>query len=302
MREQPVVRPPALNAYDPSRAWLAGLLIGLALMGPLRNLRGFFSVVPQLAVAVVIARRRNVPMRETFRLNPFHPKDLVFPACFALSLGSAESLLFMMISFATGGRLLDAADAVSPGLPGNTLLVTMLFAVVFVPLVEEFFFRGFFMSSMAELGLGWAVIFPSLFFATGHSPFGWPGAFVIAVVSSIFVLRTGSIAPAVAAHSAVNLLGTGLSLLAEAPGMAGPVACLTVQVAFVGMGFLFIREYKSLWASFRSYWADFRQSGVKDRLGYLLRHWSYKVILVLLIITICLYGFLIVCGRPLDIS
>jgi len=296
--ERPLSR--VLNPFDPARAWLLGLLITVLLIGQFSDLGDFMGTVPGLAVALFIAVRRRVSVRDTFRLRPFRPADLAFPVCLSLSLGSAETLVLEAIDFATRGRFGQWAESISPEIPGGTL-VTMLLTVVFVPVVEELFFRGFFMSSFAELGMGWAVVFPSIFFATGHSPLIWPGAFAGGVASSLFVLETGSIAPGIAFHAAMNLLGTGLGLVHEVlPGAYGEICCLAMRIGFASMALLFVPRYKRLWISFRMYWADFRGGpGVGHRLKYLLRHWTYKLILVLLAAIVGVWAFLMVTGQPL---
>lgn len=288
----------SLNSYDAGKAWVWGFVVTMLMTGQLRGLSRLLSVVPEILIALYIIWRRSVSVKETFRLRPIRPSGLLFPACFAISLGCLETLLLEGADFLAGGRLGDVAELVSPDLPGDTLLATMAFAVVFVPIAEELLFRGFFMTSMAELGMGWAIMVPSLLFALGHSPFGWAGAFIMAVAGSIFVLETGSILPGIAAHASANLLGTALPLIHDVlPGKTGEVVCILLRLAGVSLAFLFIPQYKTLWTSVRRYWSDFHDQPLKANLGYLLKHWSYKVIVAMLVASICLYGVLIYTGR-----
>lgn len=241
---------------------------------------------------------------DVYRLKRPRLADLKFPVAFAVSIGCAEMLALEGIDYLTGGALGRAAELFSGELPGATLLTEILFAVALVPLLEELFFRGFFMSSMVDMGPGWAVMLPSLFFALAHEPFQWLTTFIGAVAFSVFVLETGSIAAGVAGHAATNLVGTLLPTIHEIlPGTTGNFACLILRVAGVATGLLFIRQYKSLWLSFRQYWADFRREpGIVGGARYLLKRWPYWVLLVLLLAAICLYGVMIVRGGPIKVG
>lgn len=86
------------------------------------------------------------------------------------------------------------------------------FGVLVAPLVEEIFFRGFLYPALARpLGVGWAVVITSLFFALVHSgqlANAWAPLLVLFVVgSALTIVRavTKSVATCVLIHMAYNL-------------------------------------------------------------------------------------------------
>ena len=82
-------------------------------------------------------------------------------------------------------------------------------AVMFVvgaPLVEELFFRGLLLRSLARrFGPGWALAGSSLAFAVIHfEPLQTPALFAVGLVFGALVLRSGRLGPALWAHGAFN--------------------------------------------------------------------------------------------------
>ena len=274
----------SLNSHDAGKAWVLGsvlTIVAAVATGTADDASAgamLLSMTPQLALALLIIRRRGASASVVFRLKAVKPTQLVFPAAFAISLVCLETLILEGADILTRGRIEEVAELFAPDLPGDTLAATMAFAVLLVPLLEELTFRGFFMSALAELGIGWAVLVPSALFALGHGPLTWMGAFVGAVASSIFVLQTGSILPAIVAHAATNLFCTALPLIHDIlPGSAGDSACLVLRLAGVALALLFIPQYRQLWADIYSLRADIRGRPWRETLGYLLRSEERRV-------------------------
>lgn len=107
------------------------------------------------------------------------------------------------------------------------LLFGLLVASVIGPFVEEFYFRGFFLSwCRAKMPLVWAVGINGLLFGIVHFYFlqhaGLEGIFVTAVIALFgalnvwWTVRTGSLWAAFASHAAYN--GAGLILMFLVPG------------------------------------------------------------------------------------
>jgi len=95
----------------------------------------------------------------------------------------------------------------------TTWLVMALDVVIAVPLVEEVFFRGLLYGLLREkLGIWMAIVVSSALFGMGHGL--GPVGLVTALAGVGFALvyeKTGSLAPAVIAHSLGNLLAVSLT-------------------------------------------------------------------------------------------
>lgn len=106
------------------------------------------------------------------------------------------------------------SDGMSPALAGLTPVMFGLWAaarivgtVVFVPVIEELFFRGYLQDRID--GDGWprkviAIILPTALFALLHGR--WLEAGVAGVVFGLLYMRSGRLADAVAAHAVANAI------------------------------------------------------------------------------------------------
>lgn len=87
-------------------------------------------------------------------------------------------------------------------------------AAVVAPLAEEVCFRGLVYPALrARLGIREAILFTSLAFGLVHTPAVWLPMAIFGACLAWLTETTGSIAPAVAAHMAFNLLHVALLLL-----------------------------------------------------------------------------------------
>lgn len=91
--------------------------------------------------------------------------------------------------------------------------VLVLFALVIAPLLEEFVFRGAAFGAIhSRWGLWPAAILPNLFFVALHFadkteyPLGFAMVAALAALTTWLRVRHGSLAPAIAAHFAYNLM------------------------------------------------------------------------------------------------
>ena len=97
-------------------------------------------------------------------------------------------------------------------------MLTARFARLLVPLVEEFFWRGFLLRYLVKddftsLPFGssskfsfWAVV---VAFVAVHATIDWPAAFITGILLNLVATRTRSLAACVTAHAVANL-GLGL--------------------------------------------------------------------------------------------
>ncbi|MGH2723883.1 MAG: lysostaphin resistance A-like protein [Actinomycetota bacterium] len=103
------------------------------------------------------------------------------------------------------------------------LLNTVLSAVLVVaaaPFGEETFFRGFLYGGLKKrIGLGWAAIVSSGFFAAVHAPQGGalvPAMFVVGMLLALLYEWRGSLAASMAGHAAFNIIGFTAIVLSRA--------------------------------------------------------------------------------------
>ena len=148
------------------------------------------------------------------------PPATLGPVQLVLPLGAVAASLVFTGAY-TGVVELVGWDALKPpdipeeiGLDGPAVLVTYALVVLWVPLTEEIFFRGFIFPGLAgAMGALKAGIVTAILFALVH---GDPGVivpiFVTGLVLAWLYHRTGSIWSSVAAHALQNLLALSVSL------------------------------------------------------------------------------------------
>ena len=88
---------------------------------------------------------------------------------------------------------------------GGVVVLTLL-VVVGAPIVEELFFRGLLLRSLARrLGSGWAVAISAVAFGVAHQQLlQLPALVALGVVLGILAVKTGRIGPGICTHMAFN--------------------------------------------------------------------------------------------------
>ena len=109
-------------------------------------------------------------------------------------------------------------DFLPPPLPaalegGELRLVVFVLIVIATPIVEEAFFRGFvFGGLVSHWRVHWAVLASAAIFAVAHvDPRLMAPAFIAGVVYAAVYRRTGSVWPAILAHTAQNAVAFALT-------------------------------------------------------------------------------------------
>ena len=184
--------------------------VGLVVVG------GISGLAMLLLAWIMGPVRYNVSSR-TLGLRPPATPGL---AQWVLPVGALAVSLVFAAAY-TGGVDLAGWDALKPpdlpeeiGLDGPWVLVTYALVVVWIPLTEEIFFRGYVFPGLAgALGVVPAGIVTAILFALAH---GDPGVlvpiFVTGLVLGWLYHRTGSIWSSFAAHALQNLLALSVSL------------------------------------------------------------------------------------------
>ncbi len=132
------------------------------------------------------------------------------------------------------------------------------------PLCEEFFFRGVLQQGLMPPAFSpeRAVVVSAVVFSAFHlDPVGFVARVQLGVLFGLLLLRTGSLWPGIAAHSANNLVSTGLFFLAggiDAPADGSAEAGLAAVALFSAFGLVSFfallraaRRHPSLWSRAR---------------------------------------------------
>ena len=142
------------------------------------------------------------------------PRNLQF-LVLAVLAGLATPLLGALLTqwLAHGHAVTQDIQQLGGSIPLGLRLLLVLVVVSIGPLVEELLFRGVLLSALLQRWhAGWAAAISALVFALIHLPglqYQWyalPGLALLALVLAWLRLRSGSIWPAVVAHSVNNLL------------------------------------------------------------------------------------------------
>jgi membrane protease YdiL (CAAX protease family) len=154
------------------------------------------------------------------------------------ALGMVSFVVFLIAWTAVFGEpTQDTAEAVGANESQLALIAAGVLFVVFAPIGEEFFFRGFFYGSLrTRLPTAWAALINGGFFGVIHASTGVsaiPPLVVLGIVLCLIRERTGSLYPCIAIHALNNSLAYG-SLNGADPafatglGLAMLTACVVV--------------------------------------------------------------------------
>jgi uncharacterized protein len=228
--------PPEAPRWKPWMAWVAligafaGALMGALIVGAIGAAAGSDFAHPTPAVnisativqdlsfigtALLFASIAGTPLPEQFGLR----RTRFWPAVGAIALAFLAFYLVTLVWVSILG--VDANDSKLPdelGVKDSTvamLAVAFLVSVV-APVAEEFFFRGFFFTSLrAWKGLWPAAIITGLVFGAIHAGSA-EAVFLLPLAFFGFALcllyqRTGSLYPCIALHCVNNSLAFGVS-------------------------------------------------------------------------------------------
>ncbi len=167
--------------------------------------------LPQLALLVFVWQVR-VRRKSSWKAIGFCSPNL--QASYQLSLLCVPLNLILAASYAYGALRLGVDLLLTPMVPkdilgdGLMVIVNLVAIVVWVPVVEEIFFRGFLLKTMLERHSVYVAIpASSLLFALLHGHLGLLVPVLLSsIVISILYIHTRSLLPPILAHSTQNLV------------------------------------------------------------------------------------------------
>ncbi len=133
----------------------------------------------------------------------------------ALGIGLGFIINFGLQLLPIPEKMVDSYIQSSQGLFSAPFLLMILSNVIIAPLVEEIIFRGLILSRLRKVMPVWtAVIISSIAFAIMHGQLLWIAyTFLLGIVFSLMVLKTGSTLSSIIVHMIFNLFGVLLSVL-----------------------------------------------------------------------------------------
>lgn len=285
---QPEENVPSLRPEDAGIVIALGTLLG-NVVGIVVNhafLVSLIGMLPMVFLAVRYTRKRGVPLSRAFPLTPVPRALLVTSMLVYLSVKVIEVDIMVAIDLLSGGSLSGWGEMFPSAGTGLSLPQALIATAVVAPVVEELVFRGFCYECFTGWNTGWSAVFPSLIFACFHHPLGIPSAFLAGMLLSI-LRRQSSLLATMLVHAVCNgFLTVAALLLAASSPYTLLLLLIVVHLLVLTVLVINRRHIKELWLEFRSLLKQFfarPQFGVRMRL--LLKHWSYKVILLLIALT-----------------
>lgn len=280
---------PSLSPKDAGTVIVLGILIGNGAGMLFRSefLGSVFAMLPLVLLARHYTRKNGVPLEEAFPMKRVPLSRLLRPVPAFLCLKVVEIDILSLIDHLSGGRLTSFGELLPSASSGMSFIEVLIVTAIVAPIVEELVFRGFSYRCFTDWNIGWAAIFPSLVFACFHHPLGMPSAFMAGVFFSISAARERSLRASMLVHAVANGALTVFSNVDERLSASGLVTLLVfIHVLVVVIMVLDRRYIKGLWLEFRSLWQQFVE---KPQLGFririLLKHWSYRILLLVIVIT-----------------
>ncbi|MDQ0170177.1 membrane protease YdiL (CAAX protease family) [Paenibacillus tundrae] len=164
------------------------------------------QIVLNVLPAVIWCRTRKISFRTAFKLHKVSLRNIIL-SLLIFALSQVILLFFHQItevvvqwfgvSYATS--YYPIADSLF------SLGILLLSIGIIPPICEELLFRGVLLSGYATRGLWFAAIISSFLFALFHdNPYRFIELFGAALVSTIIVIRSGSIIPGIIVHLITN--------------------------------------------------------------------------------------------------
>lgn len=175
--------------------------------GTLITLSTFVSVPIMLGcIALCIHFRKGPPIREYIGFNAVGIDTVLrWTGLLLLFLAAAEFLARIV------GRPLLPDFVVETYKTAASPVLLLVAVVIFAPLAEEIFFRGFLLTGFRSGGLGdiGAVAISALLWAANHLQYDWYDiilVFLLGLIMGFAKIKTASIYTPLAMHATVNLL------------------------------------------------------------------------------------------------
>lgn len=225
--ESPVYSVP----WRPIDNWIGLLLLALIDLGlVVAASKGLGTQVAQSAVLVLVQLAYLFPLIVIFAYRRVNPKSLGFAAFEWSTLGLGCGLLFvsyLVILLHNGALTLlgveTQGDQITQLLSAlESPVWFVLVGVIFAPIVEEIFFRGFLFQGFRQ-SYGWVngALLSSAVFGLAHlDPVAFIPTFILGMLLAYMYHRSNSVWPGIILHILVNALGLCVAYAAtQMPGL-----------------------------------------------------------------------------------
>lgn len=142
--------------------------------------------------------------------HPMRGRDLLILFFISFSVMYITNLIGTAINFLTDAIFGTSSSAgATEMITGSPLYLTVIFAIVLGPIVEEIMFRGILLPRLLPFGEGFAILTSALLFGLFHGNFSqFFYAFAIGLIFGLVICRTGKLRYTVILHVLLNFFGS----------------------------------------------------------------------------------------------
>lgn len=185
------------------------------------------NIIPITASVIAL----KFPLRERFKSFYSKPRYLgrsvgMFPACYGAAM-IMQLLTLLLARLFVGTDVEDSFNATQSMLSNDmpSAILRFIQAVIFAPILEEFWFRGLALETLRPYGNGFAIFVTAILFGITHANLA---QFFYATVFGIFLayvaIHTGSLIAPMILHALMNGISSITTLLMTDPDVAEYVA------------------------------------------------------------------------------
>lgn len=201
------------------------------------------SVITMIIPTLVFVKLTRMTSEECFEVRGKTVKflPLIFCVCQLLTM---SALVFSQTVY--GFFVPDGMGGASSGLGGELdtagIIMRVINVCIFVPVAEEFVFRGVIFSYLKKYGLSFAVISSAMLFGVAHSsPVQTVYAFVFGVLAAFLASVTGNIKTGIILHALNNFVTVMTEYLATKVNVStfnsvyAAYTCIVLMISFFGI-------------------------------------------------------------------
>ena len=176
----------------------------------------FLNIIPITAGLFILRFPLKSEVRQMYAKPRYFGRSLgIFPAGYGLAM--AVALITTLVGgLFEGSAVEDSFNAVQNAFYSADMtssLIMFVHAVIFAPLLEEFWFRGLVLRSLRPYGNGFAIFISAILFGFTHANLGqFFYATTIGIVLGYVAVQTESIIPTTVMHAMFNSISSITSL------------------------------------------------------------------------------------------
>jgi membrane protease YdiL (CAAX protease family) len=203
----------------------------------------------------MIKRIPDSKKREVVKMKPTHFIGLFFICTAAMYITNFLSvILTTMIALLKGDNIFDMNPLVD-AITGSNFILTILYASIVAPIVEELIFRKYLLNKLRRFGDVPAILLTGFAFGLFHmnlSQFFYASA--LGIIFAYVAIRTNTVRYTILLHIMINFIGTVVTPLATSKNILFSILIVAWVLSAIALGSVFfilnvrkIRLEKSEW-------------------------------------------------------